>query len=61
MTKVTEQRTKIDGAHFIQDLVDQHSPHVEQLRLVMDKLHTHTKASLYEAFDPAEAKRIAEK
>ena len=61
ITKVTEQRTKIDWAHFIQALVDQHYPHVEKLRLVMDNLHTHTKASLYEACDPPEAKRIADK
>ena len=61
MTKVTEQRTKIDWAHFIKELVDQHSPHVEKIRLVMDNLNTHTKASLYEAFAPSEAKRIADK
>ena len=61
ITKVTEQRTKIDWAHFIQELVDQPYPHVEKLRLVMDNLHTHTKASLYEAFDPPEAKSIADK
>jgi len=60
-TKVTEQRTKADWAHFIQELVDQHYPHVEKIRLVMDNLNTHTKASLYEAFDPPEAKRIADK
>jgi hypothetical protein len=60
-TKVTEQRTKVDWAHFIQELVDQHYPHVEKIRLVMDNLNTHTKASLYEAFEPAEAKRIADK
>ena len=56
-----QQRTKVDWAHFIQELVDQHSPHVEKLRLVMDNLHTHTTASLYEAFDPPEAKSIADK
>ena len=60
MTKVMEQRTKIDGAHFIQELVDQHSPHVEKICLVMDNLHTHIKTSLYEAFDPTEAKSIAD-
>jgi hypothetical protein len=60
-TKVTDQRTKVDWAHFIQDLVDQHYPHVEKIRLVMDNLNTHTKALLYEAFDPPEAKRIADK
>jgi hypothetical protein len=60
-TKVTEQRTKVDWAHFIKELVDQHYPHVEKICLVMDNLNTHTKASLYEAFDPPEAKRIADK
>jgi DDE superfamily endonuclease len=54
-TKVTEQRTQVDWAHFIKELVDQHYPHVETIRLVMDNLNTHTKASLYEAFDPPEA------
>ena len=33
----------------------------EQIVLVMDNLNTHTPASLYEAFDPAEARRLAEK
>ena len=60
-TKITTQRTQVDWAHFIRELVDQHYPHVDKIRLVMDNLNTHTKASLYEAFDPAEAKRIADK
>jgi len=60
ITKVTDQRTKIDGAHFLQELVDQHYPHAEKIRLVIDNLNTHTKTSLYEAFAPAEAKRIAD-
>ena len=60
-TKVTEQRTKVDWAHFIKELVAHHYPHVEKIRLVLDNLNTHTKASLYEAFDPPEAKRIADK
>jgi hypothetical protein len=51
----------VDWAHFIQELIDQHYPHVEKICLVMDNLNTHTKASLYEAFDPLEAKRIADK
>jgi DDE superfamily endonuclease len=60
-TNITEQRTKVDWAYFIQALIDQHYPHVEKIRLVMDNLNTHTKASLYEAFDPPEAKRLADK
>src|SRR2546422_2315879 len=59
--KVTAQRTQVDWAYFIQELVDQHYPHVEKIRLVTDNLNTHTKASLYEAFDPSEAKRLADK
>jgi hypothetical protein len=51
----------VDWAYFLQALVDQPYPHVEKMRLVMDNLHTHTKASLSEAFNPAEAKRIADK
>jgi hypothetical protein len=60
-TKVTAQRTQVDWAHFIRELVDQHSPHADKIRLVMENRNTHTKASLYEAFEPAEAKRIADK
>ena len=41
MTKVTDQRTKIDWAHFIQELVDQHYPHVEKICLVMVLYRTH--------------------
>jgi transposase len=58
---VTEQRTKVDWAHQIKDLVDERYPQAERIVLVMDNLNTHTPASLYEAFDPSEAKRLAEK
>jgi transposase len=58
---VTEQRTKVDWAHQIKELVDQRYPEAEQIVLVMDNLNTHTPASLYEAFDPREARRLAEK
>jgi ATP/maltotriose-dependent transcriptional regulator MalT len=59
-TKVTEQRTKVDWAYCIRELVDQRSPHAENICLVLDNLHPHNTASLYEAFDPMEAKRIAD-
>jgi len=55
---VTERRTKVDWAHFVRELVDAHYPEAEQIVLVMDNLNTHRPASLYEAFPPAEAKRI---
>jgi transposase len=58
---VTEQRTKVDWARQIKELVDQRYPEAEQIVLVMDNLNTHTPASLYEAFDPREARRLAEK
>lgn len=57
----TERRTMIDWAHVIQDLVDVRYPHAEKIVLVLDNLNTHTPASLYEAFAPAEAKRLADK
>lgn len=59
--KVTDRRTMIDWAHCMRDLVDIHFPEAEQIVLVMDNLNTHKLASLYEAFPPAEARRIAEK
>ena len=59
--KVTERRTKIDWAHCVREMVDQIYPDAEQIVLVMDNLNTHNKSSLYEAFEPAEAKRIADK
>jgi DDE superfamily endonuclease len=58
---VTERRTKIDWALTIRDLVDVHYPEAERIVLVMDNLNTHSPASLYEAFPPAEAKRLADR
>jgi transposase len=58
---VTDRRTKVDWAKQIKELVDQRYPEAERIALVMDNLNTHTPASLYEAFDPVEAKRLAEK
>ncbi len=59
--KVTEQRTKTDFAEVMRELVDVHFPHAEKIRLVLDNLNTHTPASLYTAFPPAEARRILSK
>jgi transposase len=60
-TSVTEQRTKKDWAEFIKELVDDHYAGAEKIILVVDNLNTHHKSSLYEAFEPSEAKRIADK
>lgn len=59
--KITEQRTKVDFAHCLQDLVDTHFPEAEKIILVMDNLNTHHLSSLYEAFPAPEARRIMEK
>jgi hypothetical protein len=59
--RVSERRTRIDWAHCIQELIDVHYPRAERLVLVMDHLNTHSPASLYEAFPPTEAKRLADK
>jgi hypothetical protein len=58
---VTERRTRVDWAQVIRDLVDVHYPTAERIVLVLDNLNTHTLGSLYEAFPPEEARRLAEK
>ncbi len=58
---VREHRTRVDWAHQIKELVDERYPDAERILLVMDNLNTHTPAALYEAFAPAEAKRLADK
>jgi transposase len=59
--EVTERRTKLDWARVIQNLVDVRYPNAERIVLVMDNLNTHTPAAVYEAFPPAEARRIVER
>lgn len=58
---VTERRTRQDWAAIIQDLVDVRYPDAERIMLVQDNLNTHALGSLYEAFPPAEARRLARK
>ena len=59
--EVTERRTKQDFAHQMRWLVDEAYPETEAVRVVLDNLNTHRKASLYEAFPAEEARRIARK
>jgi transposase len=59
--KITERRTRVDWAHLMRELVNVHYPQAEAIVLVTDNLNTHDKASLYEAFAPEEAKRVADK
>jgi len=59
--RVTDHRTKKDFAETIKELADERYPEAEKIVLVMDNLNTHSPASLYEAFEPSEARRLAEK
>jgi hypothetical protein len=59
--RVSDGRTRLDWAACVQELVDVHYPAAERIVLVMDNLNIHSPASLYEAFPPAEAKRLAAK
>lgn len=56
--RVTDRRTARDFAEALRVLVDEWFPDAETIRLVLDQLNTHTGAALYEAFAPAEARRI---
>jgi transposase len=57
--KVTDQRTAVDFAYCMRDLVEVHYPDALLIRVVLDNLCTHTVGALYEAFPPEEARRIA--
>ncbi len=58
---VSDQRTRRDFARCVKALVDVHYPDAERIVLVLDQLNTHSPASLYSVFPPAEAKRLADK
>ena len=58
---VSQQRTRIDFAHCVRELVEVHYPHAERIVLVLDQLNTHSPASLYAAFPLTEARRLTEK
>ena len=61
ITKVTARRTRGDWAEVVRELVDVHYPTAEVIVLILDNLNVHRIASLYEAFTPDEARRIARK
>jgi hypothetical protein len=58
---VTERRTALDFAEVVRWLVEEIHEEAEKVVLVMDNLNTHKLASLYEAFPPERARRIAER
>jgi len=60
-TFVTDQRTKQDFAELLRGLSDDEYPTAEKIVLVTDNLNTHSPACLYERFEPAEARRLAQR
>ena len=58
---VTEHRTRKDWAEQIKQMLDERYSSATKVRLVMDNLNTHNVASLYETFEPKEARRLAER
>jgi hypothetical protein len=59
--EVTARRTKKDYAQCLRKIADEMYPDAEKVVLVQDNLNTHSPASLYEAFEPVEAKRLADR
>lgn len=59
--RVRTHRKREDFADVVRELCDEMYPDAERIVLVMDQLNTHNIASLYQAFEPSEAKRLAEK
>jgi hypothetical protein len=59
--EVTDHRTRKDYAECLRKLADEMYPNAEMIVLVQDNLNTHSPASLYEAFEPAEAKRLMDR
>ena len=59
--EVCERRTRIDWANQIRELLEVHYPDAPKIRLVMDNLNTHSISSLYEAFEPETARRLAKR
>jgi len=56
--KVTDQRTAKDFAECMRELVDVHFPETDCIRVVLDNLFSHSASALYQAFPPAEARRV---
>jgi uncharacterized small protein (DUF1192 family) len=59
--KVTDRHTALDYAQVLKELSDTHFPGSAKIVLVQDNLNTHKPASLYDAFPPAEARRLIER
>lgn len=60
-TRVTDRRTAVDWAHFVKEYVIDRYQAATKIVLVMDNLNTHTVASFYAAYPPAQAKALADR
>ena len=58
---LNQRKTSIDGAYEIKELLNEDYPEAEKVILVCDNLNTHKVASLYEAFEPKQARQLAER
>lgn len=58
---VTTRRTKVDFAVQVKELADVHYADADRITLVMDNLNTHRLSTLYEAFEPSEARRLIDR
>lgn len=58
---VTDRHTALDYAQVLKELSDVHFPGATKIVLVQDNLNRHKPASLYQAFPPAEARRLVER
>jgi hypothetical protein len=58
---ITERLTRKDWARQIKQMLDERYSSADQVRLVKDKLNTHTIASLYETYEQREARRVSER
>ncbi len=61
LVEVTARRTAVDFARFLRRVLDEVYPQARRVVVVCDNLNTHAPGSLYEAFEPAEARRLAER
>lgn len=58
---VTEQRTAVDFARVVRDLLEVRDPDAEPVVLVIDHLNTHKPAALSQAFEPAVARPLIDR
>ena len=61
LVEITEFKTKVDWAKFIQRIADEMYPQAKRITLIMDNFKTHSLGAFYEAFEPVEAKRLIDR